>query len=463
MSTRVEAPTHAQARPPRSAEEFVRAVERDGIEFVLAMFVNVDGRPCCKLVPAAAVPRLLADGVGFAGHAVGSIGQSPADPDVVAVPDVTSYSVLPWRTGLAVVQCDPHVNGAPWPYAPRVILRRALAELAGRGMVLKVGAEPEYFLLRRTADGGIAVADPEDTGPRPCYDARGLGRSLDHVAEVSRALVRLGWGNYSNDHEDAHGQFEHNFDYADALVTADRVVLFRYLVQMLARDAGLIASFMPKPFGHLTGSGLHLHLSLWGTGGEELFLDEGDARGLGVSALGYAFIGGVLAHAPGVVGFTCPTVNSYKRLGARGDTASGSSWAPTYATYGGNNRTQLLRVPAPGRVEARCVDSSANPYLATAALLAAGLDGVDRSADPGPPNEADLEAAEAQPSSGAPLPATLAEAAEAVRRDAVLRAAFGKAGEGEFVDFYARSKHEEFAEYHRAVGGWEVDRYLTTL
>ncbi|MDT0461966.1 type III glutamate--ammonia ligase [Streptomyces gibsoniae] len=452
--------------PPESAEDFLHAVVRDDIEFVLAMFVNIDGKPCCKLVPAAAVPELLEEGLGFAGHAAGAIGQSPADPDLVAVPDVSTYTVLPWRTGLAAVMCDPHVGGAPWPYAPRVILRRGLAALADRGMQFKVGAEPEYFLVRRTPGGGIAVADDEDTAELPCYDARGLGRSLDHVAAVSRALTALGWGNYSNDHEDANGQFEHDFAYADALVTADRVILFRYLVQMLAREAGLLATFMPKPFGHLTGSGLHLHMSLWDrASGSELFRGSNDARGLGMSDLGYSFIGGVLAHAPGVVGFGCPTVNSYKRLAARDATASGSSWAPTWATYGGNNRTQMLRVPAPGRVEARCVDSAANPYLAMTALLAAGLDGIDHGMDPGAPNEANLERDGGR--GGAPvhsaLPATLADAAAAVSADPVLREAFGKVSGGEFVDYYAQLKQSEFDAYHRRVGDWEIERYLTAF
>ncbi|MFD9908780.1 type III glutamate--ammonia ligase [Streptomyces sp. NPDC059063] len=449
--------------PPRTQEDFLDAVVRDGIEFVLAMFVTVEGKPCCKLVPAAAVPQLLHEGLGFAGHAAGAMGQSPADPDLVAVPDVSTYTPLPWRTGLAVVQCDPHVAGTPWPYAPRVILRRTLDALADRGMDFKVGAEPEYFLVRRTPDGSVAVADDEDTADVPCYDARGLGRSLDHVTAVSRALTAMGWGNYSNDHEDANGQFEHDFGYADALVTADRVVVFRHLVQMLAREAGLLATFMPKPFGHLTGSGLHLHMSLWDrASGAELFLGANDGRGLGMSDLAYAFIGGVLAHAPGVVAFGCPTVNSYKRLSVRDATASGSSWAPGFATYGGNNRTQMLRVPAPGRVEARCVDSAANPYLAMTALLAAGLDGIDRGIDPGAPDETNLESAAAPPGV-LPLPATLSEAAYAVSGDVVLREAFGKVEGGEFVDYYAQLKQAEFAEYHRRVGAWEIERYLTAF
>ena len=280
------------------------------------------------------------------------------------MPDLSSYMPAPWRPGLGIIQCDPHVLGEPWPFAPRVILRRQLQRLADLGYALKVGAEAEYFLVRRTDDGGITVADPQDQAAAPCYDARALTRMYDHLTTVSRHMNTLGWANYANDHEDANGQFEQNFRYADALTTADRVIVFRYMVHSLAAEAGMLATFMPKPFSNLTGNGLHMHLSLWDAAEDtELFADDEDPRGLGMSSLGYSFIGGLLDHAEALAAVACPTVNSYKRLASPAPN-SGAAWSPVYATYGGNDRTHMLRVPDPGRVEDRCIDGSANPYLA---------------------------------------------------------------------------------------------------
>ncbi len=256
--------------------------------------------------------------------------------------------------------------------------------------IYNVGCEAEYFLVRRLPEGGIEVADPLDRSAAPCYDAKGLTRMFDHLTTVSKYVNRLGWANYANDHEDANGQFEQNFAYADALTSADRLIFFRYMVHMVAHQAGLAATFMPKPFANLTGSGLHLHSSLWDdASGAELFADPGDARGLGLSEMAYHYIGGLIEHGPAMAAVTCPTVNSYKRIGV-GAPVSGATWAPAYATYGGNNRTQMLRVPDGGRVENRACDGSANPYLAMAVQLAAGLDGIDRGLDPGEPNRDNL-------------------------------------------------------------------------
>ncbi|ONI78135.1 type III glutamate--ammonia ligase [Actinosynnema sp. ALI-1.44] len=437
------------------------AIARDGVEFLLVMFVNLHGKACAKLAPVSTVEQLVTEGLGFAGHAADGLGQSPADPDVVAVPDVSSYQLIPLQDGLGVVQCDLYVEGRRWPYAPRWILRDQLAALAERGWELRVGAEPEYFLVRRNADGVVAVADDLDTATSPCYDANAATRAFDHLSTLSRAMNELGWGNYSNDHEDANGQFEHNFGYTDALRTADRVVVFRQLARMAAQRSGLLATFMPKPFAHLTGSGLHLHMSMW-EGNSPLFADPADERGLGLSAMGYGFVGGLLRHAPGLLAMTCPTVNSYKRIGAGSATASGSSWAPGYASYGGNNRTHLVRVPAAGRVEVRCVDAAANPYLAIAGIAAAGLDGVDRGEDPGPPVVGNLEAGAGR-TGLSPLPPTLSHAVDELVRDDVLRAGFGKvpgSAHPDYVDYYAAVKRAEFDEYHRQVSAWELERYL---
>lgn len=445
-------------------EEVKARAEQDGIEFFLAMFVEMHGKPCAKLVPAVYFDELMEVGAGFAGFAAGPIGQEPSDPDILALPDPASYTPVPWRPGVAVFQCDPHVEGEPWPYAPRVILRRQLDRLAERGWIYNSGLEAEHFLVRRSNDGGIALADPLDTADKPCYDAKGLTRMLDHLTRVSAYLNQFGWGNYANDHEDANGQFEQNITFADALTTSDRAVFFRYMVHSLAHEAGLAATFMPKPFEHLTGSGLHVHQSLWSAEGEQLFLDEADDRGLGLSELAYQFIAGVLAHTPALTAIVAPTVNSYKRTGV-GAPASGATWAPAYATYGGNNRTLMLRVPEPGRVEHRGVDGSANPYLAHAVLLAAGLDGIDRTLDPGEPygftNLYALSPEEVESQRITMLPRTLDRAVDALVADDVLREALGRVAKGDYADYYAKIKRDEFYEWHGVVSDWEIERYLT--
>jgi glutamine synthetase len=455
----------ADAPAPESTTDLVDAVRSDGVGFILAMFVDMHGKPCAKLVPASAIEGFVAGGAGFAGFAAGPMGQSPADPDILAIPDPASYAVLPWKPEVAVVQCDPTVEGELWPYAPRVILKRQLAQLAERDLVLKVGAEAEYFLVRRTKTGSIELADSFDVSSLPCYDARGLLRMFDHLSTVSTHLNTLGWANYANDHEDANGQFEQNFAYADALTTADRVILFRYMVHSLAEAAGMEATFMPKPFPNLTGNGMHTHLSLWSSSGEELFLDPDDGRGLGLSPMAYQFIAGLIDHAAALVAITCPTVNSYKRMGAAAPN-SGASWAPAYAAYGGNNRTHMLRVPEPGRVENRGVDGSANPYLAFAAIAAAGMDGIDRGLDPGEPNHDDLftiSPATLKARGVALMPPTLLHAVEHLVRDQVLRSALGKTPDGEYIDYFAKVKTDEFTAFHAAVTPWEIERYLTLV
>jgi glutamine synthetase len=447
---------------PTNPEELKEATARDGVEFLFAMFVDMHGKPCAKMVPVSAIDGLLEDGAGFAGFAAGPMGQTPSSPDILAMPDLSSYMPAPWRPGLGIVQCDPYVLGEPWPFAPRVILRRQIERLAETGCILKVGAEAEYFLVRRDPDGGIEVADPQDQAKAPCYDARALTRMYDHLTTVSRHMNSLGWANYANDHEDANGQFEQNFRYADPLTTADRVIVFRYMVHSLAAEAGMLATFMPKPFSHLTGNGLHMHLSLWDAEGNELCAAEDDERGLGLSPLGYSFIAGLLDHAEGLCAVACPTVNSYKRL-ASPPPNSGAAWSPVYATYGGNDRTHMLRVPDPGRVEDRCIDGSANPYLALSALIAAGMDGIARGLDPGGPcefNLLQLGEEEATELGLRTMPMTLWHALEHLEQDDVLRDGLGKTPQGEYVDYFVATKRDEVRSSHAEVTPWELHRYL---
>ena len=439
-----------------TAPSLAELVKRDSVEFILALFVDLAGKPCAKLVPAQAVEQLESEGVGFAGYAVGAIGQQPSDPDIMAMPDPASYTPLPFvRQGLALVHCDPWCEGKPWPYAPRVILKRALEAAAERGLSLCVGAEVEYFLLKRDENGVLSVADSRDVAAQPCYDARGVTRMYDHLTSVSKAMNELGWGNYANDHEDGNGQFEQNFAYADALTTADRVITLRYLISVLAERSGMTATFMPKPFTDRTGSGMHLHLSLW-RGDEPAFPadpDEADAHGFGLSPLAYAFIAGILEHARALQAVIGPTVNSYKRTGAV-STRSGATWSPRRAGYGGNDRTHFIRIPEGNRIELRGADGSANPYLAAAAVLTAGLDGITRELELGDPGSSSEDCVE--------LPPTLLHAVEALTGDPVVRSAFDAVGEG-VSGYFADLKRQEFFTWHGSVTPWEVDHYLTAF
>ncbi len=453
-------------------DDLLARIDDDGVEFIYAMFVEMHGKPCAKLVPVSAIDELLSDGAGFAGFGAGPMGQDPSSPDMLVLPDPKSYTRFPWQPNVAALQCDATVDGELWPYAPRVILRRALEQLASRDLVLKAGVEAEYSLLQRDEDGALRPADEGDTSDLPSYDARLLTNNLSHLMEVSKHLDAMGWGNYANDHEDANGQFEQNWRYADALTTADRLILFRLMIHTLARRNGWLATFMPKPFQDKTGNGLHTHLSLWTASTDEpLFSRAGsegdgagsDSKGLGLSELAYQFTGGLLDHAQALTAVACPTVNSYKRMGA-GATASGATWAPAYAAWGGNNRTHMIRVPETDRIEVRLADGAANPYLALAAMLACGLDGVDRAVDPGTPNSANLFALSADEISAMgieTLPPTLLHACEALQDDDVLAAGLGQTAEGPYSHYFAEVKRQEFLTHHQQVTDAEIDRYLS--
>ncbi len=435
--------------------DLARLAHDAGTTFILALFVDLRGKPCAKLVPVEAVDLLASEGVGFAGYAVGAMGQEPKDPDLMAIPDPASFTPIPFiKEGLALVHCDPHVLGKPWPFAPRNILKSLVTRAADAGFEPWVGAEVEYFLLTRNPDGSLATADTADTAAQPCYDARGVTRMYDHLTTISTAMNQLGWSNYANDHEDGNGQFEQNFHFAEALTTADRVVTLRYLLSMIAAERGMIATFMPKPFADRTGSGLHLHLSLTGSGAA-LFPGDpaSDDYGLGLSGTAYSFIAGILEHACALQAVVGPTVNSYKRTGAL-TTASGASWAPRQPTYGGNDRTHYIRVPDDQRVELRGGDGSANPYLAIAAALGAGLDGIARNLDPGPVG--------AVADGCRPLPPTLLHAVDELAADPVIAGVLDAVGDG-VATYFADLKREEFFTYHGTVSPWEVEQYLTAF
>ncbi|HEV3364789.1 MAG TPA: type III glutamate--ammonia ligase [Acidimicrobiia bacterium] len=447
---------------PQNVEDVRKEIKDRGIEFLFAQFVDMWGKPSAKLVPASHLDDFFNEGAGFAGFAAGEIGQGPHSPDMAAMPDPTSFTPVPWQPNLARFACDIYVEGEPWPYCPRTILRRQLERARKLGFIMKIGMEAEFFLLRDN-NGKLELADPLDTLDRPCYDMKGLTRQYDFVTTLSRYQSEMGWDNYANDHEDANCQFESNFRYNDALTTADRIVFFRYMVHTLAQQRGMLATFMPKPFSHLTGNGCHMHTSLWDAETDaELFINLDDPRGLGASELAYHFLGGMLQHATAYIAVTAPTVNSYKRLKV-GAPRSGATWSPVFVTYGGNNRTQMVRTPAPGRFEDRTVDGSCNPYLAATVVLASGLDGVENKIDPGEPNRDNLYEVPAEEIARRGirlLPSNLLDAIRNLVTDDVLRKALGTTDRGDYIDYFASVKEAEWNEYHEQVTDWETRRYL---
>jgi glutamine synthetase len=442
-------------------------LENDGIAFLLIQFVDIHGSAKVKLVPAKTLKAVAETGAGFAGGAVWGMGQGPHSHDMFARPDLATYTPLPYEPGVARFASDLYVDGEPHPYCPRVQLKRALAEARRRGYVFNVGIEPEFFLVVKNADGSIRGWDPHDVDNlvKPCYDYKGISGAMGFLRALNEGLDRLGWGVYQSDHEDANYQYEVNFQYADALTTADRYTFFRMMAGQLAQRSGATATFMAKPFSTRTGSGAHIHYHLADAGGGgNLFLDEADARGLGLSTLAYHFIGGIIEHAPALCAVTSPTVNCYKRLqmgASLTGSRSGYTWTPAFITYGDNNRTQMLRIPEGGHIEDRSISSAFNPYLGIAAYLAAGLDGIERGLGPGEPNLGNLYTADLETMSRRgvrALPQSLAEALGHFERDQVVRESLGP-----IADEFVRLKRDEWREYHGQVESWEIRRYLSAF
>ncbi|WP_194287326.1 type III glutamate--ammonia ligase, partial [Gracilibacillus oryzae] len=362
--------------------ELLEAVEKklaeEKVQFLLASFSDINGTSRAKLVPSKRLASVCESGAGFAGFAVGDLGHGPTDPDILCIPDLSSLTILPWQKDLAWFAGTLTEDGTPWSYCPRTILLNVMERAKGMGYEMKTGVEPEFFLLNQDEKGEISPSDPFDVAKKPCYNQQALMRNYDFLSTLIKYMDDLEWGVSQADHEDANGQFEVNFNFADVLTSADRLTFFKYMIRNMAEERNLVATFMPKPFSHLTGNGCHMHLSLW-NGEQNLFESDGDLRGLSDTA--YYFIGGILKHARALAAIVCPTVNSYKRLSAL-STSSGATWAPNHISYGGNNRTQLVRIPEAGRIEFRAMDNNANPYLAAAAILSAGLDGIENEIDP---------------------------------------------------------------------------------
>lgn len=423
--------------------DLAKVAKEKGIKYFMISYTDLFGVQRAKLVPAAAIGAMQASGAGFAGFATW-LDMTPADPDLFAVPDPSSLIQLPWKPEVGWLASDLVMGGKLVEQAPRNLLKRLVAGAAAKGYEMKTGVECEYFLI--TQDG-TAVSDPADRQSKPCYDQAALTRRYDVITEICDAMLTLGWKPYQNDHEDANGQFEMNWEYDAALVTADRHAFFKYMVKTIAEKHGLRATFMPKPFMNLTGSGCHAHVSLW-KGKKNLFEDpKGE---LGLAPLAYQFIGGVIHNAEALCALTNPTVNSYKRINAP-VTLSGATWSPNTVTYTGNNRTHMIRIPEPGRFEFRLPDGAVNPYLLQAALLVAGLDGIANGRDPGKRLDINMYTDGHTVKGAKRLPLNLLDALRALEKSAVLRGGLGES----FIASYLKLRHADWNDYARHLTEWE--------
>jgi glutamine synthetase len=421
-----------------------------GIKYFMISYTDLFSGQRAKLVPAQAITAMQDGGAGFAGFATW-LDMTPAHPDLFAVPDPSSVIQLPWKKDVAWVASDCMMDGQLVAQSPRNVLKRLVQEAAAEGKRVKTGVEAEFFLV--TPDGG-RISDELDTAGKPCYDQQALMRRYDIIAEICDHMLALGWGAYQNDHEDANGQFEMNWEFDDALRTADKHSFFKFMVKSIAEKHGLRATFMPKPFKGLTGNGCHCHISVWDNDGRtNVFADR--AAEFGLSAEGRHFLGGIMKHASSLAAITNPTVNSYKRINAP-RTISGATWSPNSVTWTGNNRTHMVRVPGPGRFELRLPDGAVNPYLLQAVIIAAGLDGVRHRADPGPHHDIDMYTDGHLVKDAPRLPLNLLDALRAYDADEGLKQAVG----AEFSAAYLKLKHQEWNAYASHFTQWEQDTTL---
>jgi glutamine synthetase len=428
-----------------------------GVKYFMISFTDLFGGQRAKLVPAQAIADMQEDGAGFAGFATW-LDMTPAHPDMLAVPDPSSVIQLPWKPEVAWVAGNCVMEDKDVAQAPRNVLRRLIDEAASEGMHVKTGIEAEFFLL--TPDGE-QISDPFDTAEKPCYDQQAVMRRYDVVREICDYMLELGWGPYQNDHEDANGQFEMNWEFDDALRTADKHSFFKFMTKSVAEKHGLRATFMPKPVEGLTGNGCHAHISVWDAPGDaaktNVFAGEGDGPTgeVGLGERGKHFLGGIMKHASALAAITNPTVNSYKRINAP-RTMSGATWAPNTVTWTGNNRTHMVRVPGPGRFELRLPDGATNPYLLQAVIIAAGLSGIRSKADPGKRWDIDMYA-EGHKVRGAPkLPLNMLDALREYDKDKELKAMMG----AEFSSAFLKMKHQEWNSFVSHFSRWEKDNTL---
>ena len=432
------------------AIDLAKVAKEKKIKYFLISFVDLFGVLRAKLVPARAIGGMQKEGAGFAGFAAW-LDMTPAHPDMFAIPDPDSLMILPWKPDVAWVAGDLWMDGQAVEASPRVALKRQIEAAAKKGYRMKSGVECEYFLIN--ADGS-AISDERDTQDKPCYDQAALMRRYDVISEICDSMIELGWGPYQNDHEDANGQFEMNWDYDDCLVTADRHVFFKFMVKSIAEKHGLRATFMPKPFPTLTGNGCHAHVSVWDkTGKKNLFHD--DKGELGLSKLAYSFLGGIVESADSLAAIFNPTVNSYKRIDAS-VTLSGATWSPNAISYSGNNRTHMIRIPDAGRFELRLMDGAANPYMLQAGVLMAGLDGIANKRDPGKRLDINMYEEGHRLKRIKRLPLNMLDAVRLIDKSKIARAGLGN----ELIDAYVKLKLDEWKSYATTLSQWERDHTL---
>ncbi len=406
------------------------------IKYFLISFVDLFGVLRSKLVPAHAIKDMQETGAGFAGFAAW-LDMTPADSDMFGIPDPDSLIQLPWNKEVGWLASDLWMNGKPVDASPRIMLKKQIKKLSKQGLTMKSGVECEYFLI---SPDGDSIADPRDTQSKPCYDQSALMRRYDLIKEICDCMIEMGWGPYQNDHEDANGQFEMNWDYSDCLKTADRHTFFKYMVKTIAEKHGLRATFMPKPFENLTGNGCHAHISVW-DGKKNKFLDK--SNNLGLSKMAYNFLGGVIKHASSLSAFFNPTINSYRRINAP-PTKSGASWSPSSISYTGNNRTHMIRIPDPGRFELRLMDGSANPYLLQASVLAAGINGIKNKIDPGKPLNCNMYEDFAKYPNLPKLPDELDQSLSQLKQNKEMNDAFG----ADVINSYIKLRSTEIKEFN---------------
>ena len=436
------------------AKDLAKFAEDNGVKYFMISFTDLFGGQRAKLVPTRAIAGMQEDGAGFAGFATW-LDLTPAHPDMLAVPDPDAVIILPWNKEIAWVPGNCVMEGEDVAQAPRNVLRRLISDAAAEGMHVKTGIEAEFFLLTPAGD---QISDPYDTAVKPCYDQQAFMRRLDVIREISDYMLDLGWGAYQNDHEDANGQWEMNWDFDDALKTADKHSFFKFMTKTVAEKHGYRATFMPKPIEGLTGNGCHAHISVWDAPGAEaktnVFAmkpnDSSQTAELGLSEKGRHFLGGIMKHASALAAITNPTVNSFKRINAP-RTMSGATWAPNTVTWTGNNRTHMVRVPGPGRFELRLPDGAVNPYLLQAVIIAAGLSGVRSESDPGKRHDIDMYAEGHKVRGGPKLPLNMLDALREYDKDKGLKAAMGE----EFSAAYLKLKHSEWNDFCSHFSDWE--------
>ena len=440
----------AQDMAHSGSQDLAQVAKERGIRYFMISYTDLFGGQRAKLVPAQAIADMQKDGAGFAGFAT-YLDMTPAHPDLFGMPDPSALIQLPWKKEVAWVAADCVMEDKHVAQAPRVVLKNVLRKATDQGLFVKTGVECEYFLI---CPDGSAISDEKDNAAKPCYDQQALMRRYDVISEICDYMLELGWGPYQNDHEDANGQFEMNWNFDDALITADRHSFFKFMVKSVAEKHGLRATFMPKPFPGLTGNGCHAHISVWDRSGTtNAFLDNSDEMGL--SQQGYHFLGGIMRHAEALAALTNPTVNSYKRINAP-RTLSGATWSPNTVTWTGNNRTHMVRVPGKGRFELRLPDGAANPYLLQAAIIAAGLSGITHKAHPGRRYDIDMYQLGHTVTDAPKLPLNLLDALRNFDRDSELKATLGD----EFAAAYLKLKHAEWNQYASHFTQWERDNTL---